>query len=324
MENWELKFEDVTPMLVYQKNELIRASYRLTLNELRLLACAMSKITRESKVQDRVFVTAKDMLVVGCSKACVYSEMKAAAELLFNRELVFTEKDRSAVDLVRWVQAVKYEPEAGRVSLLFSDPIFPYLIDMKENFTIYELHCLQAIKSAHSLRLFQLWTSVKKLPFYQKSFEELKTMLGLTNKYDKFSHFKTRILDPAVAQCWKAGLSVTYDLVKDGPRVIAIRFLIREVAELTNDSESDSKPAVETVIKLNGKQAMAYAEKLLGPKSGDKHAYYNELRKLGFSLRGVTSVQDEISILAAWLRNHTNATKAIEILRKVGFRTRRR
>ena len=77
----------------------------------------------------------------------------------------------------------------------------PYLLQLKNNFTSYELIYTLHFKSKYSIRLYELMKSIHyhELETYTRSFtvEELKKLLD-AERYTRYKDFKKRALEPAV------------------------------------------------------------------------------------------------------------------------------
>ena len=106
----------------------------------------------------------------------------------------------------------------------------PYLLQLKKNFTQYELLWTLSFKSKYSTRLYELIKSVHyhELECYEKVFtlEELRKALGGQN-YTTWQTFKTRVLNPAIAEVNAySDKNVSYEPIKQGRSVSKVRLSI--------------------------------------------------------------------------------------------------
>ena len=198
-----------------------------------------------------------------------YKYVVEAAQRLLDRRItiyyVNDEGKKIAVDthLVSSVHRLE-EPEendALYVSLTFPPELKPALLQLKDNFTILDLDIFKFLKTATSVRLYQLlsshlWKAEKKVEY---ELEELKKKLGVANKYEQYGPFKTYVLNEAQTKLGaNTNLSFTFAEVKTGKKVTSIIFYLHErtlKAETTHKQLSAS-----TVINLDTSDAQ---EKLI-------------------------------------------------------------
>ena len=113
----------------------------------------------------------------------------------------------------------------------------PYLLNLKEHYTQYQLDNILAMKNVYGLRIFELLQSqmmTKKLPRdgldIEMSMAQLRESLDLEDKYERWSQFKIRVLDKAVEEIEKATTyTVSYTPKKTGKAISHILFHINSV-----------------------------------------------------------------------------------------------
>ena len=124
----------------------------------------------------------------------------------------------------------------------------PYLLQLKENFTRYELIYTLYFKSKYTIRLYELVNSIhyRELEEYRSVFslEELRKALG-GETYTEYRDFKRRVLDVAVNEInAHSDKQVSYTPIKKGRNVVAIELCIQtksilERLEIRSHIESD-------------------------------------------------------------------------------------
>ena len=106
----------------------------------------------------------------------------------------------------------------------------PYLLQLKENFTQYELLWTLKFKSKYAIRLYELVKSIHyhDTQEYSRAFdlEELRRMLG-AETYKTYQSFKTRVLEPAIEEINQySDKNVSYEPIKSGRTVSKIELVI--------------------------------------------------------------------------------------------------
>ncbi|WP_105904353.1 replication initiation protein, partial [Haemophilus influenzae] len=213
-------------LTVVKANSLIEASYRLTLDEMRLLALTIG--TMNPKSDQQVFEFSVSEFVnqfpeVNADRA--YTQIKSAIERISER-WVKTEDERH-VTKFRWVSSQTYFKKEGRFKIALTNEIMPYLTQLKGQFTQYQLNHISGFSSVHAIRLYELFTQYKRLGERYISVEELKKWLQLEDKYDRYNNLNQRVLTPALSEInEKSDLFVEYEPIKKGRKVTGIEFRI--------------------------------------------------------------------------------------------------
>lgn len=213
-------------LTVVKANSLIEASYRLTLDEMRLLALTIG--TMNPKSDQQVFEFSVSEFVnqfpeVNADRA--YTQIKSAIERISER-WVKTEDERH-VTKFRWMSSQTYFKKEGRFKIALTNEIMPYLTQLKGQFTQYQLNHISGFSSVYAIRLYELFTQYKRLGDRYISVEDLKKWLQLEDKYDRYNNLNQRVLTPALSEInEKSDLSVEYEPIKKGRKVTGIEFSI--------------------------------------------------------------------------------------------------
>ena len=127
----------------------------------------------------------------------------------------------------------------GKLRLKLHEQLNDYFLFLKNHFTAYKLEEIVAFKSVYSIRIYELlfWALSEKRMKKPKDNEQrivylpldlLKKYLGMGDKYQKISHFKTRILEPAMEDINERSeeYHVEYKDNKSGHSVVGFTFTI--------------------------------------------------------------------------------------------------
>lgn len=239
--------------LIVKSNELIQASYTLSLTEQRLVLlaivearatgtgiCAMGHLTISAAAYAHQFSVSMD---------AAYLALRDSAATLFERQVTMYDCDpttgKRRKRVTRWVSEVAYIDDAAKVQLIFAPAVVPEITRLEANFTSYELEQVSALKSVYAVRLYELliqWRSIGKTPVFE--IEVLRGQLGVEeHEHLRMCDFKTRVLNFAVAQINQyTDLSVAYHQYKEGRTIIGVRFEFthRKSEPLNNKAESVS------------------------------------------------------------------------------------
>ncbi len=134
-------------------------------------------------------------------------------------------------------QQIRFLKGQGIIEFDLTRHVLPYLFDLKNNFTSYELAAALRLTSKYAKRVYQLCSQWKNLGETKKyDILDFKRMLGLvddkgTDKMPRVSDFKTSVLDLAAKQINEhTELHISYTLEKKGKAFKNIVFTVKPQA----------------------------------------------------------------------------------------------
>jgi plasmid replication initiation protein len=150
---------------------------------------------------------------------------------------VLTEKSYKQI----WMfQQVEYHLGKGVIEFDLTRHILPYLFDLKDNFTSYELAAALRLSSKYAKRIYQICSQWKDLGATKKyDLQDFKRTLGLLDdkgneKMKQIKELRERVLDVAVKQINEhTELHINYTLEKVGRSFKYIVFTVKAQALAT-------------------------------------------------------------------------------------------
>ena len=214
--------------LIVKHNQVIKASYRLSPNEQAIILSALSKIPCEVTDQELYTLNVKEMAKqTGISQAKSYQTFKNSCFDLQDKKITIVNGKKNK--RMNWVQTVEYIDGEGLINIRFGHDILPYLTNLKENFTSYNLKNVSQFKSTYGVRIYELlkqWQHSKK--HIDIALDDLKEMLLLGKTYDRMSNLKQRIIEPSIKDInTYSDLNVKYENIKKGRKIIAFRLIFK-------------------------------------------------------------------------------------------------
>ena len=218
---------------IRQHNALTNARYEYSELQLDLLFFLISKLRKDQ--QDRVYeLNIKDLALLTGKKYNAAYLHKATADMGSRVFEVLTETRYRQL----WMfQRVDYLLGQGIIEIKLTEDITPYLFDLKENFTSYELASALRLTSKYAKRIYQHCSQWKDLGETKKyDIQEFKMMLGLVDdkgkdKAVRMSDFRESVLDVAVKQINEhTELHISYKLEKKVRTYKSIVFTVKRQA----------------------------------------------------------------------------------------------
>ncbi len=219
--------------LVTKHNALIKASYRLTLSEIRLILYGVSLINPVKNECPLAYIidVGSYAEMFNLDKNHLYQEIKdTARKNLFRREFSYDIGD-GKTRITSWLSAIDYQNESGYLKLYFTETIKPLLHQIKKIFTTYYIEQISKFSSVYSVRIYEqslmfLKKSKKDLVIYKIKISKLKSMLGISDKYKHFPNFRKYVLEKS-----KSDLTIKFDVMKSGRSPHEIKFTVTRKKE---------------------------------------------------------------------------------------------
>ena len=232
--------DDIQTMRDYKivkANEIIqRARFSLSAQEQKIILYIISRI----KPSDLELVEQSFDIMEFC-KICGLDEDNGANYQYIKKKLkglrdksIWVKLPDGSETTMSWINKVTINKRSGIVKVKLDDDMKPYLLQLTEKFTQYELIYTLAMKSQYSIRLYELLKSYqwkKKITF---DIDNLKNIIQ-AEKYENFKDFRVKVLEISLREIAAfSDLEVSYELIKEGRKFSKIIFDIVLKRELEN------------------------------------------------------------------------------------------
>lgn len=206
---------------VVKSNEFIqRSCYNLTNEEQKLLCYVISKLKPTDVIFTPFIIKATDFATLfGIANKNVYASFKKMADSFQEKRRWIKIGDNNVHFAV--FSESEYNDKQGTIRLVLNSRLHEHLLNLKKNYTQYELWNIVKLKSKYSIRLYELFVSYdyKKNGAATEITFDLKHLIFLlcAESYKQFSHFKSKVLEKAVNEINKfTNYDVTYIPIKEG------------------------------------------------------------------------------------------------------------
>ncbi|CAG0940525.1 Replication initiation protein [Candidatus Brocadiaceae bacterium] len=281
MEIISLDFDSITKdslngASIRKHNDLIEAKYQLpNLQEQRIILMLLGQIKPSDDDFKCYRITVSDFAeILGVRADRMYEELIRTLKNLMSRMIHI--KNGNSFLLMSWLSSAEYKSGSGYIELAFDPKLKPYLLQLKEHYTQFQLNTVLHFKSIYAIRLYEL---LKKEAFKAKNsqfsvyFEyiDLREKFGIGKKeYANFKDFRVKTIQPAITE-----ISDKTDLIindvkygKTGRKITNITFVVG----IRSENET----------KL--RQANMRIEEIKPERESEKHSVIDALIELGFTL----------------------------------------
>lgn len=217
---------------VVKANELIQKSrFNLSLQQQKIVLFLISQISafdEEFKLYE--FNIADFCRICGIDETSGknYTDLKQAIKDIADKSLWITIEDEET--LLRWIEKPYLNRNSGVIKIRLDEDMKPFLLQLKRNFTSYELLWTLKFSSKYTIRMYELIKSIHfdERESYSRTFtlEELQKMLG-AESYKNYFNFKARVLEPAIDEINAySDKLLSYEAIKSGRAVTNIKLII--------------------------------------------------------------------------------------------------
>lgn len=217
--------------LVTQSNKFIEAMYRMGLTAKKLMVCMISQIEPQDEDFKFYMIPVSDFKALAkiTGRTDYFEVLTKVAKEFRNQDI--TIKDGSQKINVSLVTAVKEDKASKMVGIRFDKELKPYLLDIKAEFTRYQIKNVMELNSVYSIRLYELLKQYEHTDRREREeqLDDLRNKLGVEpNKYQRYHDFKRKVLEVAAKEIpEKTDIGFTYKERKAGRRVNWIIFTIK-------------------------------------------------------------------------------------------------
>lgn len=239
---------------VVKANQVIEASYSLSVVEQRIILSAISRIPAMQEVTDQMlyYVTASDLEKLGVHEKTAYRDLKEGVNRLYERSIYID--DGVEQRKMRWVQEIGFVEGTRTIGIRFSTPILPFLSNLSREFTRYALADIAGMQSAYAIRIYELLIQYRSIGYREVSVEDLRKMLVLGGRYPAFADLKRWVIDVAVTQINEhSPFQVNWTPRKTGRKVttLAFEFIPKEELKSHKTRAKRSTPKIISEAELS-------------------------------------------------------------------------
>jgi plasmid replication initiation protein len=270
--------------LIVQHNNLVEARYRLSLQEKRLMIFLISRINQNDNSFKNIEISISELSnIMGLDVKNMYRDMEKVTKSMVGRVLSIKDLDKNSLLQVPWISSSEYFYEKGIIHIQISEKLAPYLLKIKDQFTVIRMSDLMKFKSIYSIRIYELLKQYESLGCRKFQLEELRLSCGIPeNRLNLVADFRKKVLEISKKEInEKSDILIDFKFVKRSRKVIAIEFLINKNQKYEKIDNFD--------VEVNEKiKKMTFELKTRG-------RLIEEIKEFGFSNRLIISMIDDLS-----------------------------
>jgi plasmid replication initiation protein len=219
------------------------------------------KYLQPEQLQREHVLTAKEFSeVFNCDIHNSYRMIHKACKKLMKTSISLERLELNEIWEINICSTAKYNKTEGRITILFTDSIMPYLAQVRERFVLYNLKEIANFGSLYTTRLYELIQEFKETGWTLKSIDQLRDIFAVGEKFKAYKDLKKRTFAHACQEINdNYDMDLRFEEIKEGRRVVAVKFLFKKtlVHKVTNRKTGIEKNVyVKPKARIKKKQSI--------------------------------------------------------------------
>lgn len=239
-------------MLIRKGNDLINARHELTVNENRLILLTLTQILPSDEDFKPYRLKIADFVdYTSTNNKAMYDRARQITKSLMGKVLEIPQ-DNGHLQ-VSFISRARYERGKGYVELSFDPVLKPYLLQLKERYTQYDVRNILPLQSFYSQRIYELLKQYARIGERRMAVDDLREILRLSSAYDHYGSFKKRVILQAQRELGEnTDLSFEFTEIKTGRKVTHLHFRIEDRSLLSQrgSTPGEKEPTTTAMVDL--------------------------------------------------------------------------
>lgn len=225
-------------------NDIIKGKQEMTLQEARIIRLLVTQVVKQDNDLKTYTVRIQELAeFLKIDSSNLYKDiLKFCENLLEKKVRIGTGNPRQPWKIFQWISLAEYDGN-GNITLKLSEEIRPYVIELNNWFTQYQLSNILSMQSFYAVRLYELLKMTDGIEKYKNEFEftvqELREYFCCENKFDRISQFKGKVIETATNEITdKTDLRVIPTYKKTGRSITHISFEVHYQPRKQLDGQS--------------------------------------------------------------------------------------
>ena len=214
--------------IAVQHNQLISSRHVLNTSEQKLYLAMVAQIKKEDQGFHIYKIAIQDFVeFTGTKSRNEYERAKIVSKSLVKKYVEITRPDGSVLQ-THLLSSADYKKGDGYVEVSFDPKLKPYLLELKRDFTSYDIRNILPLKSKYAIRIYELLKQFKTVGERTFSLDEFRILLSIPDSYS-YGRLKKGILNPVKEELHEnTDLFFTFEETKTSRKVSSLRFIIHQ------------------------------------------------------------------------------------------------
>ena len=215
-------------LIVVQRNNFIKGNFStLEIRDLKILKLLVSKVNSSNKeFESYYYITKDEVRAFNFNERNIHSYIKTSLRKLGSVFIVVKNDDNEEVE-ISLVGKIIYDKKNGIYKVPLSSDLKEYLLDIKKEFTKYNLCNLVHLKRKEEVKLYEYLKSIS-FEIFVISIENLKTIMEINKKsFESFFNFHKKLKESISSINSYTDINVNFIVLKNNNQSKNIQFTIK-------------------------------------------------------------------------------------------------
>lgn len=215
-------------LIVVQRNNFIKGNFStLEIRDLKILKLLVSKVNSSNKeFESYYYITKDEVRAFNFNERNIHSYIKTSLRKLGSVFIVVKNDDKEEVE-ISLVGKIIYDKKNGIYKVPLSVDLKEYLLDIKKEFTKYNLCNLVHLKRKEEVKLYEYLKSIS-FEIFVISIENLKTIMEINKKsFESFFNFHKKLKESISSINSYTDINVNFIVLKTNNQSKNIQFTIK-------------------------------------------------------------------------------------------------
>ncbi len=215
-------------LIVVQKNSFIRGDFsNLEIRDIKILKLLVSKVNSSNKeFESYYYITKDEVRLFQFNERNIHSYIKTSLRKLGSVFVVVKNDDKEEIE-ISLVGKIIYDKKNGIYKVPLSPDLKEYLLDIKKEFTKYNLSNLVYLTRKEQLKLYEYLKSIS-FEVFVISIDNLKIIMEINKKsFESFFNFHKKLKETISTINEATDISVKFKIVKENNQSKNIQFTIK-------------------------------------------------------------------------------------------------
>jgi plasmid replication initiation protein len=215
------------PYRLIKSNPIVNAKYDITAIQMKAFLKIIASIDQSSDDTPLIQISVKEFqrFLGGVSNKNIYSYLEKELTKLRKKDIFY--EDENIKLEASFFSSIEYKKKEGYFEFEISKKLRPFLLQLRENFTILDIRNLLYLDSVYAIRMYEFCKEFERFKTFEFGVDELKETFGLSHKYKNYYDFKKKVLHQARAELMdNSELYFDFEEIKNGRKIVRLKFTI--------------------------------------------------------------------------------------------------
>ncbi len=236
------------PNRIIKTNPIINARYDITTVQMKVFLKIIASMDQSKDDISEVQISVGELQkFVGRSSKNIHKYLQDELVKLKQRNIYY-EDENIRLD-TNLLSSIIYYKKQGYFSFEIPKALKPFLLQIKENFTVLDIRNMLFLESIYAMRFYEYCKEFERFKQFEIDVEEIKQRFGIADRYKNYFDFKLKVINQARTELMKnSELYFDFEEIKEGKKVVRLKFTVIKNSTQRNNDVVELNPEIEESV----------------------------------------------------------------------------